>query len=172
MKQLILVGGPMGVGKSCVCRCLQKRLLPSVYLDGDWCWNMNPFRVTEETKTMVLNNIGTLLSRFLTCSELEYVIFGWVMHRQEIVDEICGRLSLDGVSVHAFSLLASPSVLEDRLRRDIRAGKRQEDVIGRSLAYLPLYWDMNTVPICTDEKSAEMVSAEIEAYLKHNRDRR
>ena len=92
----------MGVGKSRVCRCLHERLRPSAYLDGDWCWDMNPFRVTEETKAMVLDNIGTLLSRFLQCSEVEYVIFGWVMHQQGIVDEICGHLPLEGVSVRAF----------------------------------------------------------------------
>ena len=165
MKRLILVGGPMGVGKSRVCRCLQERLRPSAYLDGDWCWDMNPFRVTEETKAMVLDNIGTLLSRFLQCSEVEYVIFGWVMHQQGIVDEICGRLPLEGVSVRAFSLLAAPAVLEERLRRDIRAGKRQEDVIGRSLAYLPMYREMDTIPICTDNKSVEEISDEIRSLL-------
>lgn len=162
----------MGVGKSQVCRCLQKRLCPSVYLDGDWCWDMEPFRVTEETKAMVLENIQTLLGRFLQCSQVEYVIFGWVMHRQEIVDHICSQLPLEGVSVHAFSLLAEPAVLEERLRRDIQAGKRREDVIGRSLAYLPLYQDMDTIRICTDGKSVEMVSDEIEAYLKHVGDRK
>ncbi|MBS5136223.1 AAA family ATPase [Pseudoflavonifractor gallinarum] len=172
MKQLLLIGGPMGVGKTQVCQCLQKRLQPSVYLDGDWCWNLNPFRVTEETKALVLDNIGTLLGRFLRCSEVEYVIFGWVMHRQEIVDEICARLPLDGVEVHAFSLLAAPAVLEERLRRDIRAGKRQEDVIGRSLAYLPLYRDMDTIPVWTDGKGVEEVAAEIEMDLKRIRDRK
>ncbi|WP_418717653.1 hypothetical protein [Bilophila wadsworthia] len=44
-KQLILVGGAMGVGKSAVCRELLRQLTPGVWLDGDWCWNMNPFVV-------------------------------------------------------------------------------------------------------------------------------
>ena len=44
-KQLILVGGAMGVGKSAVCRELLRQLTPGVRLDGDWCWNMNPFVV-------------------------------------------------------------------------------------------------------------------------------
>lgn len=35
MKRLFLVGGPMGVGKSAVCKQLIKKLQPGVYLDGD-----------------------------------------------------------------------------------------------------------------------------------------
>ncbi|MCI9578727.1 MAG: AAA family ATPase, partial [Oscillibacter sp.] len=49
MKRLYLIGGPMGVGKTAACRELQRRLNRSVFLDGDWCWDANPFRVTEET---------------------------------------------------------------------------------------------------------------------------
>ena len=49
--------------------------------------------------------------------------------------------------------------------RDIQAGKRQEDVIGRSLAYLPMYREMDAIPICTDNKSVEEISDEIRSFL-------
>ena len=93
MKKLILVGGTMGVGKSSVCRALHQRLMPSVWLDGDWCWNLNPFEVTEETKALAMDNIAHLLGSFLRCSQTEYVIFSWVMHQQEIIDELLSRLT-------------------------------------------------------------------------------
>lgn len=35
-------------------------LKPSVYLDGDWFWNMNPFIVSEENKEMAVNNIKVM----------------------------------------------------------------------------------------------------------------
>ena len=53
MKNLYLIGGTMGVGKTTVCRQLKEDLPRSVFLDGDWCWDASPFQVTEETKTMV-----------------------------------------------------------------------------------------------------------------------
>lgn len=57
MKHLILVNGTMGVGKTAVCQEL-KQLLPNcVFLDGDWCWDMSPFVVNDETKAMVMQNI-------------------------------------------------------------------------------------------------------------------
>lgn len=74
MKTLYLVGGTMGVGKSTVCQILKRRLSDSVFLDGDWCWDAHPFQVTEETKSMVMENICFLLNQFLRCTVYENVI--------------------------------------------------------------------------------------------------
>ena len=167
MKQLILIGGPMGVGKSAVCRELLELLQPGVYLDGDWCWNMRPFSVTEETRAMVLDNIRALLGRFLRCPELDYVILGWVLHRQEIIDAILDPLPLAGVDVKCFSLLASPEVLRLRLEGDMAAGLRPRDgVVERSLSYLPLYRELDTVKIATDSMTPGEAAREICRRLK------
>lgn len=166
MKHLLLIGGTMGVGKSAVCRELLELLEPGVYLDGDWCWNMRPFLVTEETKAMVLDNITAMLTRFLQCPELQYVIFGWVMHQQEILDTICARVPLDGVDVLRISLTAKPTTLRRRLEADVAAGIREEDVIVRSLAYLPLYRELETVKVSTDHLSPGGVAAKIAAMVE------
>ncbi|MEG1477069.1 MAG: AAA family ATPase, partial [Oscillospiraceae bacterium] len=42
MKTLIMISGTMGVGKTTTCRELQKILPRNVFLDGDWCWSMQP----------------------------------------------------------------------------------------------------------------------------------
>jgi len=144
MKRLILIGGTMGVGKTTLCRELQKRLPRNVFLDGDWCWDAVPFTVTDETKAMVLDNIAHLLRNFLACSAYENVLFCWVLHEQEIIDELLARLPLDGVEVRAFSLTASPEALTKRLTGDIESGKREADVLERSLSRLPLYEKLST----------------------------
>ena len=166
MKTLFLIGGPMGVGKTSVCRCLQKKLNNSVFLDGDWCWDSNPFLVTEETKEMVMDNIGYLLNSFLRCTAYHYVIFCWVMHEQTIIDSILERLDLSGCEVKSFSLLAAPDVLKERLTGDIKDGKREETVMQRSLERLAAYRALDTVKIDTSEKTAEEVAEEIAGELR------
>ena len=79
MKKLILINGTMGAGKTTTCQELLKLLQPCVFLDGDWCWNMNPFIVNEETKQIVVKNISFMLNNFIASSEFEYIIFCWVM---------------------------------------------------------------------------------------------
>jgi len=61
MKNLIIVGGTMGVGKTATCRELQKVLPRNVFLDGDWCWDMHAFAVTGETIAMANCNITICL---------------------------------------------------------------------------------------------------------------
>ena len=46
-KRLVIVNGTMGAGKTAVCQALKQLAPPCAFLDGDWCWDMNPFMVTE-----------------------------------------------------------------------------------------------------------------------------
>ena len=123
MKRLYLIGGPMGVGKTTVCQEL-KRLTIDIRIDGDWCWDMEPFQVTAETKAMVQENIAFLLGQFLRCSAYETVIFCWVMHQREIIQELLASLPLEGVEVRAVSLLATAETLQARIGKDVAAGLR------------------------------------------------
>lgn len=158
MKQLYLIAGTMGAGKTTVCQALKQKLANSVFLDGDWCWDMHPFQVTDETKEMVLQNICFLLNNFLGCSAFEHVIFCWVMHEQAILDEILSRLSLENCTVHAAALVCSEDALRQRLQKDIDAGLRQPDVLERSLTRLPLYDKLAVRKIDVSEKSAEEIA--------------
>lgn len=161
MKTVYLIGGTMGVGKTTVCQELKKELERSVFLDGDWCWDANPFQVTEETKKMVLENICFLLNQFIRCSAYEHIIFCWVMHEQEILDTILEHIDTAGCRVKTISLVCSPQTLIGRLKQDIAAGIRDESVMARSVARIPMYRLLNTTKIETDGKSVRQIALEI-----------
>ena len=163
MKTLYLVGGTMGVGKTTVCRRLKVLLPNSVFLDGDWCWDMHPFQITEETKAMVLDNICHLLYNFLGCSAFQNIIFCWVLHEQSILDSILVRLDLKDCSVKSVSLVCDAAHLTARLQRDVERGIRMPDVIGRSLSRVPLYEGLSTVKVDVSEMTAEQAA---EAIMK------
>ena len=98
-KKLYLIGGPMGVGKTTAGQLLKIRLDNCVFLDGDWCWDMEPFQVTTETKKMVIENICFLLNNFNRCPAYENIIFSWVMQEQMIVDTIISRLNTESAEL-------------------------------------------------------------------------
>ena len=170
MKQLYLIGGPMGVGKTAACHCLSMQLEHSVFLDGDWCWMTHPFTVTDETKAMVMDNIAHLLGNFLRCSAIDHVVFGWVMHEQAIIDGLLARLPLRDVQVIAVSLVGTPDALAARIGRDVAAGLRTPDVLARSLSRLPLYDALNTARLdttrLTPEETARAIRELSSAYQK------
>lgn len=163
MKTLYLIGGTMGVGKTTVCGELKIMLPESVFLDGDWCWDMHPFTVNDETRAMVMDNICHLLNNFLKCSAIGNVVFCWVMHRQEVLDDLLSRLELTDCKVAAVSLVCSEEALRQRLQRDIDAGTRSEDILERSLPRLPLYEKLDTVKVDTTGKTPLEIAKEIAA---------
>ncbi len=161
MKTLYLIGGTMGAGKTTVCNRLNEKLDNSVFLDGDWCWNANPFQVTDETKEMVMKNICFLLNQFIHCSAYENIIFCWVMHQQIIIDEILGNLDLGECKVKVISLVCDENTLREHLEKDAANGIRTADVIERSLERIELYKKLNTTKINTTGKTVDGICGEI-----------
>lgn len=154
MKKIYLIGGTMGIGKTTVCQIMKDKLPNSVFLDGDWCWDMHPFQITEETKEMVMDNICHLLNNFIRCSAYDNIIFGWVLHEQTIINKILSRLETSDCVVNIISLICEADALICRLQADVDKGLRQSDVIARSVARIPLYKDLNTIKIDVSQITA------------------
>jgi adenylate kinase family enzyme len=160
MKNLIFINGTMGVGKTTTSKELKKILPNCVFLDGDWCWDMSPFIVTDETKKMVVDNISYLLNNFISCSEYDNVIFCWVMHEQGIIDDMLSRLNKNDFILYKFSIVCSEQVLISRITKDIKQGIRSGEVIEKSVSRLKNYFKMDTEKIDVSKISAKE-SAEI-----------
>ncbi len=160
-KHLYIIGGTMGVGKTATSLSLQQRLPMSVFLDGDWCWYMRPFQLTEETKRLAMENICYLLNSFLHCSVFENIVFCWVLHEQSILDELISRLDTAECEVHSISLVCSEQALKERIQRDIDVGVRSADVLERSVARISLYTALETdhldVSVLSPDQAAEEI---------------
>lgn len=134
MKQLIVISGTMGVGKTTVCQALNRSLEGSAWLDGDWCWTMNPWVVNDETRQMVEDNIVHMLRNFLQCSAFDTVLFSWVLHREEILDRLLERLNDLDFKLTRIALTCT----QQELRRRMEQGGRTEEQIARSIERLKL----------------------------------
>lgn len=153
MKKLIIINGTMGVGKTATSKALYKKLENSVWLDGDWCWMMNPFIVNDENKEMVLDNITHLLRNFLMNSSLEYVIFNWVIHLEEIFDMVLSRLDGLEFEVIKITLMCNEDSFRKRVSADIANNLREKESLDMGLERIPLYKNMNTIKIDTSDIS-------------------
>ncbi|MFT8352662.1 AAA family ATPase [Clostridium saccharoperbutylacetonicum] len=161
-KKLIIINGTMGVGKTAACRELNKKLKNSVWLDGDWCWMINPFNVNEENKEMVIDNITYLLKNFLKNSTIEYVIFNWVIH----IEEILKPLNALDFEIIKITLTCSEETLKNRILEDVKHNIRNDDCLVRSINRLEMYKDMSTKQIDTSELSIVETVEEIMKIVK------
>lgn len=167
MKNLIFINGTMGVGKTATSRELQKLLPYCAFLDGDWCWDMSPFIVNDETKKMVIDNISYLINNFISCSVFENIIFCWVMHEQSIIDDLLSRLGRNDYKLYKFSLVCTERALISRIAKDIKNGVRTEDVIDRSVSRLGSYYQMDTDKIDVSNISAKEAAETIFMQIMH-----
>lgn len=155
----------MGVGKTATSRELQRLLPKCVFLDGDWCWDMNPFIVTNETKNMVEDNICYILNNFLRCSEYENIIFCWVMHEEYIIKSIQSRLNLQNTILYKVSLICSEQSLLERISKDVENWIRTKDAIERSIARLNNYILMDTIKIDVSNIDSKQAAQQIINYI-------
>jgi len=155
----------MGVGKTATSRELQRLLPKCSFLDGDWCWDMNPFIVTDETKKMVEENIRYILNNFLKCSEYENIIFCWVMHEEHIIESIVSGINLQNAILYKISLICSEQSLVERLLKDVDNGIRTIDVIARSVSRLNNYELLDTIKIDVSNIDAIQASQQIINYI-------
>lgn len=162
MKNIIFINGTMGVGKSSVCRHLNRLLDNSVYLDGDWCWMADPFVVTEETKAMVTDNICHMLNNFINCSEYKNIIFCWVMDYESIYESIVTKLDCQQCNIYRFTICCSEETLRLRVENDnMQEGRNFE----KSRERLPRFDAMDTVKIYNDDMTACQTAAKIKEMI-------
>lgn len=153
MKNVYLIGGTMGIGKTTVSQLLKLELNNSVFLDGDWCWDMHPFQVTTETKQMVLDNICYQLNNFIRCSAFDNIIFSWGMHEQDLISNILDKMNSEDCNIKVISLVCNQQTLLKRLKQDIESNIRDADVLERSISYLPFYDRLDTTKIDVSKSS-------------------
>ncbi|MGL5416154.1 MAG: AAA family ATPase [Clostridium sp.] len=164
-KKLIIINGVMGVGKTTISKMLYKELENSFWLDGDSCWMMNPFKVNDENKNMVLENIGYMINSFIKNSTSKYIVFNWVIHTEKIMNDILKRINMKNIDVYKITLMCSKEELISRIENDIQNGIRDIENINRSLEKLSLYNEMDTIKIDTTDKDFKVILEEIKDVI-------
>lgn len=167
MKKLIIINGTMGVGKTAVSEKVGDKLAPSVFLDGDWCWKMNPWVFSEENKKMVIDNITYLLNNYLANSAFRYIIFCWVLHRESIFEQILSQLKGE-FELHKISLICSKEALRSHFVKDVQKGIRTMDEVESSFSRMALYQELNTQKIDVSHLSAAQAADRIIDHVSPN----
>jgi len=160
-RRLILIGGVPGSGKSTVANLLNQSLSQSAWLDGDWCWMMDPFIVTEENKQMVEDNILHLLNNYIKNEGLQHIIFSWVLHRQDLMDRLLSGLDLREIEVYNYSLICQEDILKERMLE----GGREETRIRKSIGDMAAYTKLNTDKVDVSHLTPIQVADEIKMRI-------
>ena len=128
MKNLIIINGAPGVGKTTTCMELREILPKNVFLDGDWCWYSNPFIVTDETKKLFETNLSFLLNSFIACSEFENIILSICTRHENLIQERIDSLDMTNTVARQFILQCPKETRIKRIKDDSSMRKRRSDI--------------------------------------------
>jgi len=160
MKNLVLIFGAPGVGKTATCEELKNLLPKNILLEGDWLWSPTPFFMAETEREMFYKNLVYVLDNFLSHPELENIIHSWVVPEKEVLQKILLQLSLENVNLHIFALTCSEQEHMKRIENDVNPRRRATHV-GGSIKRLEQYNDVNHKKIDTTGLTAKEVAGVI-----------
>ena len=171
-KNLIIINGPPGIGKTTTCEELAKIIPRNVYLDCDCFMWATPYVVTDETENIRYENITFTTKNYLNCSEYNNVIINWVFVNQKAIDRILEQLDLTNVKVYVFSLLCNYNIWKTRMENDKINIKRKIDTTFYKWTKRieeGYYERINAIKIETSDKNAKQV-AEIILEIINSKD--
>lgn len=169
MKQLIVIIGPNGVGKSTTAKKIVEQCAKTAYVDSDWCRVMNPFEFTETTKQTILDNIYCLLRNYLTCDVINTVVFTYCWHgeRKEIYERVIEKLRNDCIEFKETIIILKCSE-DENIKRAIKDG-RGETRIKRGMEMTFSFYDEYDYPcIDTTDMTPSQAAEKISSLLNSN----
>ncbi len=140
--KVIIINGPMGVGKTVTGKLIAEKNPGTAFIDGDWCMDLHPFVGNPETKAMAVDNILHMIANYQKCSVCRMVVLAWLMDDPWVLRRIRDGLSGLRAEVKSVTLVCDRETLVRRWKEDSRCEWRTDQWLEASLASLPYFFSM------------------------------
>ncbi len=134
--RVIIINGPMGVGKTTLGKYIAEKYEGTAFIDGDWCFDIHPFVGNCETKTMAIDNILHMVDNYRKCSICKMIVLVWLMDEQWVYQKVVGGISDMGLEVKSVVLVCDKNNLIDRWKNDKKCEWRSQEWLEVSLKSL------------------------------------
>ena len=116
-QKLIILSGSPCVGKSAAGDLLFQMYENAAYLDGDWCWCVNPFRLDDPRLREGDKAMSAVLSNYLRLG-FDYVVFSSVVLMYENIRQgILKNIPETGYEAIGFTLTCTEENLRQRHKK-------------------------------------------------------
>ena len=158
--KVIILNGPMGVGKTTVGKLIAEKCPGTAFIDGDWCMDLHPFVGSRETRAMAVDNILHLAGNYRKCSVCRMIVVVWLMDDPQVVRAVAEGLSGLQMDVTSVTLTCGREELICRWKNDHDCEWRTDEWLDVSLKSLPGFVAMEHT-IDTDGLSVEQIAERI-----------
>ena len=140
--KVVIINGPMGVGKTATGKHIADKHPGTAFIDGDWCMDIHPFVGNRETKAMAVDNILHMIRNYQKCSECKMVVLVWLMDDSWVFQSIMDGLSAMQAEIRSVTLVCDRENLINRWRNDQTCEWRTKQWLDVSLASLDYFASM------------------------------
>lgn len=158
--KVIIINGPMGIGKTATGKRIAEKNPGTAFIDGDWCMDLHPFVGNRKTKAMAVDNILHMIGNYQRCTECKMVVLVWLMDDQWVRQSIMDGLAALHAEVKTVTLVCDPESLIRRWQNDHSCEWRTDQWLDVSLKSLPHFASMENV-IDTGSLSVDSVAETI-----------
>ena len=142
--KVVIINGPMGVGKTVTGKLIAERNPGTAFIDGDWCMDIHPFVGNRETKAMAVDNILHMIGNYQHGSECKMVVLVWLMDDQWVLQSIMDGLAGLQAEVKSVTLVCDKESLISRWKNDHHCEWRTDHWLDISLKSLPRFAAMES----------------------------
>lgn len=119
---IIIINGPLGIGKTTVAWALNARMGPSVMLDGDFIGAVEPFEIYDEARIAYLyKTLAQLVAYHQREGGYRNFVINYVFETPESLADLLALLRPLDDAIHVFRLTCAPEEMERRIRERGRA---------------------------------------------------
>lgn len=158
--KIIIINGPMGVGKTTVGKYIAETNPGTAFIDGDWCLDIHPFVGNRETKAMAVDNILHMIGNYQKCSVCKMIVLVWLMDDEWVRCSITDGISALGMEINSVTLVCNQEELINRWKNDDKCEWRTDKWLAVSLQSLPEFLELDHC-IDTNGRSIEQVAETI-----------
>lgn len=134
---IIIINGPLGVGKTETSWKLLEKFDRAVMLDGDYLGAVRPFRIDDPERVDYLHRTIHHLAAFHYANGYRNLVINYVFEEPESLADLRRRLAALDDRIYAFRLAADPQEISERVR--LRAQ-------GLGLSDEELAWELKRGP--------------------------
>ena len=158
--KVIIINGPMGVGKTTVGKYIAEKCTGTAFIDGDWCFDIHPFVGNQATKTMAIDNILHMIANYRKCSICNMIVFVWLMDERWVYQKIADGISNMELEAKNFTLVCDKNTLINRWENDENCEWRTNEwleVSLKSLSFFSLFENCIDTSGLTIDMIADMI---------------
>jgi broad-specificity NMP kinase len=169
---IIILNGPLGIGKTQTSWALMRRFERGVMLDADYVAEFHPFDYYNDEHLAYAHATLRVLAGHHASHGFQHFVINWIFESQFQLDRLKRLLGDLGLPIYAFRLICAPEEVERRVRRrnlpdleyELRRSRELIEILDRAALEGDIGTPLDTTSL-TIEQTADAILREIQERL-------